>query len=533
MRQLSVYSTLALLISAWSGGLCFAGDTKSGSGKVSQEVLRDVFRGYEGKEALTVETAPGPLKPKDEKIRRLTIQQALTRRDRPVPPTVMELEALAESTPLAAPQLDSRITLHTAASLDLKVGAERGIITYPLYRGMIESTNAIGYFVLADASDAAFAKEFGVMYSPNLAAAYSGAWEEAEISADGAWRFPSDPGLVARGDGGAVRGVLANPVYSPLKRISWEGREVIVNAPLVKWGDAPGQQMLVDHGGCDPLIRRNPPTGEFRGGGPPGCETDPPENALARYRGGQALGINFLAMCDNPPSDCGSITMKLHRAVYREGIYPYVTVFGASKAATAEELGIPYVPRLASLGPSGASNAVASIIEFQNGLYVPDGGPARFQPGVTTYGSQMWSTYSPFLHVTWGFFDCDDDGRFVDITRNVSYAGGLHEQKAGMANVDPSDPSTFQPFAMVESGKNCPDYVAYSVGRRLAVFPKGTVLREDIPYVADQGALFITEAPPGWSGEPLDAPALRGLDSPDLRTVLIINAPSPVTIEGQ
>ena len=144
------------------------------------------------------------------------------------------------------------ITRHeTGSIIDLQPGADRGTQTLSLSTGTISSTGQEVLFVITDASDEDFAEEFGVIRANLLAEAPDDAVEEA-IFQDGNWTFSEAPGLVARFDeSGDLLPPLANPDYSPLKRITWNGKVVTVNAPFIKWGEGEGQQLIVDHGGCD------------------------------------------------------------------------------------------------------------------------------------------------------------------------------------------------------------------------------------------------------------------------------------------
>jgi hypothetical protein len=212
--------------------------------------------------------------------------------------------------------------------------------------------------------------------------------------------------------------------------------------------------------------------------------------------------------------------MKLHRAIYRPDIYPFVTIFDASKAATAEQLGIPYAPKLAKA--MSTNNAIASVVEFQNGVPSRNGGPTRFQPGLTSYGSQTWSTYSPIAEVTWAFFDCNQNGKFVRRDRNVSY-GAVPKKGSKVTGFDPADALRYQPFGMDDEGVECFLYAAKLTGPRPLFFPDGTVFREELQGLIDLGAVFVTPAPAGWSGEKIQGER-------DLQGPLLVNAPSPVTV---
>ena len=129
---------------------------------------------------------------------------------------------------------------------------------------------------------------FGTVRADSLEEAPDAAVEAAEFD-DGNWTFFNDPGKVAHMSNGKVVGPTMNPDYSPLKRFEWDGETVTVNVPFVKWGDGPGQELIVDRGGCDPLIRSNRPSPLFNGFGPTNGADCTMEEPLDRYKGGQAV----------------------------------------------------------------------------------------------------------------------------------------------------------------------------------------------------------------------------------------------------
>ena len=330
----------------------------------------------------------------------------------------------------------------TAGVVELVPGAARGTITQPLLMGEIASTGQKVYFVVADASDKDFAEMFGTIRADSLEEAPDAA-VEAAIFDRGEWTFFNDPGLVARFEGGEAKGPVANPDYSPLKRIIWDGEVVTVNAPFVKWGDGPGQQLLVDRGGCDPLIRSNPPSSFFVGDGPTNGADCSNEEPLDRYKGGQAVDIDLDAM---------TVTMKLHKATFdHPDKIPYYTVFDASKPPPGGFMGVPHVPKLAFLGRFGDNKSVGRIAQFSNGVRLEAGGPNRFQQGITSYRGGQSKTYSPMWHITWIFFDCDGDGVFFDADRNVGE--GATPTPGSGDRFDPTLPGDLRPFRNGRQGR--------------------------------------------------------------------------------
>ena len=419
------------------------------------------------------------------------------------------------ATPLVIEAGELEIEFHqTGSVVDLVPGAARGTITQPLLSGMILSTGAEVLFVIADASDKDFAEMFGTVRADSLEEAPDEAVEPAFFDGDD-WYFMEDPGRVVRvdvddedgdGDTTEVLPPVGNVDYSPLKRIIWGSKEITVNVPFVKWGDGPGQQLLVDQGGCDPLIRSNPPSPFFVGNGPTNGGDCSVEDANDRYKGGQALEIDLVAM---------TVTMKLHKATFSHpDKIPYYTVFDASKNPPAGFMGVIHAPRMGKLGRFGDNDAVGRIAQFSNGVRLEGGGPNRFQQGITSYPGGQSKTYSPMWHITWIFFDCDGDGVFFDAAHNVG-EGAVPVAGSGIPGFDPANPTTFDPFQMDDKGVSCLAFAVSATGN-------GDGFIEDLNHLDDlieDGLAIQTEAPAG----------LR-LDS-QLQPPLIVNCPVPVTVK--
>ncbi len=399
-----------------------------------------------------------------------------------------------------------------ASVVDLVPGAARGTITQPLLSGMILSTGAEVLFVIADASDKDFAEMFGTLHADALEEAPDEAVEDAIF--DGvSWIFFEDPGLVARfdvddedgdGDTSEVLPPVGNENYSPLKRVFFDGEEIIVNVPFVKWGDGNGQQLLVDEGGCDDLIRSNPPSPFFVGSGPTNGADCSDEEPLDRYKGGQVVDLDLAAM---------TVTMKLHKAFFKPGKTPYYTVFDASKNPPAGFMGVIHAPKLGNLGRFGDNDAVGRIAQFSNGGRLNEGGPNRYQQGITSYTGGS-SQYTPMWHISWIFFDCDGDGVFFIPDRNVG-EGAVPVAGSGIPGFDPADPATFDPFQMDDKGVDCLQFAIDATGNEDGFIERLSHLADLI----DDGLAIETEGPAG----------LR-LDSP-LQPPLIVNCPVPVTVK--
>jgi hypothetical protein len=394
--------------------------------------------------------------------------------------------------------------------VDLVPNAERGTVTYPLRVGTIASTGATVYFIITDVSDRNLAELTEAVGARALDESLPAGVEDATfdegavIDGVGTWTFFNDPGTVSYldGAGGVVR-PLANPDYSPLKRIIWDGQEVIVNAPFIKWGDGPGQTLVIDTGGCDPRIRSNPPSPFFVGDGPTDgvdCSTEGP---LDRYKGGQVVDLDLGAM---------TVTFKLQMGFFRESVRPYYIVTDASKLPAAEFMGVIHSPKTANLGREGETGAVEHIFQFANGVKVPTGGPNRFQSGIPDYHTFTANDYTPMWHILWLFFDCDGDGVFFAEDRNIAF-GATPVPGSGIPGFDPADPATFDPFGMDDKGVECPDFA-----REVSGDPDGFVFYKDENQLIKKGFMIATEAP---SGLPEDS---------SLQPPLIVNCPVPVLV---
>jgi len=409
---------------------------------------------------------------------------------------------------VASPGLTGGLELERhqeAGVIDLLPGSSRGTITQPLFAGTHAVTGEEILFVLTDASDKDFAERFGAIRADSLDEAPDSAVETA-LFEDGKWTFFEDPGLVARFDpvSGHALPPLSNPDYSPLKRVRWQGKVVTVNVPFVRWGDGNGQQLLIDYGGCDPLIRKNPPSPFFEPDGPTNGADCLDEEPLDRYKGGQAVAIDLEAM---------TVTMKLHKAVFNHpDKIPYYTVFEASKGPPAGFMGVIHAPKLANLGRHSDNDSVGRVAQFGNGVRTNAGGPNRFQPGLSSYRGGQSKTYSPMWHITWVFFDCDEDGVFFSAERNVG-EGAKPSKGSKIPGFDPAERAEFDPFQMDDKGVSCPGVASAVTGNS-----EGFV--EDFGHLEEleaEGLVVQTEAPGG----------LR-LHS-ELQPPLIVNCPTPVT----
>jgi hypothetical protein len=345
--------------------------------------------------------------------------------------------------------------------------------------------------------------------------------------------------------------------YSPFKKITWEGRDVIINAPFYKWGDDPGQQLIVDQGGCDPLIRSNV-SSRFRfWGGPPGCSDDPADRNLPGelHQGGQSLGIFFTpdeATCalEADTTECARADHKLHMGVHRRDLFPYYMSFEASKPPQAQFHGELRVPKLMEVGTNqndngpntglppdepfntfaGGTKAVAHILQFHNGVFGRVGGQNLFQPGLVSYWGPRASDYSPLWSIQNAFFDCDLDGVLFRDEANLGRGAVLCED-LNVPNFcdrgnDPNGPRVpdpdFDPHQMDDKAVECGD-----VARQLTGNPDGFVYIDELQILKDKGFLAETMTPSGWPGTGTDED-VGGSVNP---RAFILNCPSPVHVE--
>ncbi len=406
---------------------------------------------------------------------------------------------------------DIEVQVHSAGILSWDLGdletalPPRGSVTQQLAPGFIDSTGEFCWVVISDATSGDFCEEFGAIRAQMLKKVPDSATNQAYFE-DGLWHFPEDAGRVARysADGSQVLPPQGNLAYSPLKRFEWDGKLVTANMPMVVWGSGPGQSLLIDSGGCDPLIRSNPPSPFFVGNGPGGnCAG---EASLDRYKGGQALDIDLDAM---------TVTMKLHLGTFAPNKIPYYTVFDASKGPPAGMMGVPHVPLMSELGRYQDDLGTGLVVQFGNGVPQLDGGPNRFQSGLASYPGGKSKKYSPMWVIWWAYFTngTPADEMFL-LGRNVG-EGATPVPGSQIAGFDPAHPSNFDPFQIMHKGHDLTDFAIEVTENDLGMVEK----MNDLFDLVDSGHMILTEAPGG----------LR-LNSP-MQSSLIVNCPVPITLK--
>jgi hypothetical protein len=273
-------------------------------------------------------------------------------------------------------------------ALDPNDNNERGAITFELAEGTNIDANGNEqkvYFIMHDVSDEDLAEELGIAWAGNIAHVSDAASAEASVSKKGnklEWTFYGDlPNDVwanpaCRVSDGDVNGeACPNPdsisdndesnTYSPLRRVNFEGKDVVFNMIFMKWGDEPYEQNRADES-CVSL-------------------PDSPPNTTCAYNGtawgridrsGHVIEMNTDA---NPPY----VTLKLHKSWAEAGDYlPYYIVVDTWPFGPARAMGVPNVPKHQHL-----ADVAVPLVQFVPGKrHVHPTFPPMPWPGVADGG---------------------------------------------------------------------------------------------------------------------------------------------------
>ncbi len=273
---------------------------------------------------------------------------------------------------------------------------ERGTATFPLTKGTNIDENGVTtdvWFLVHDVSDEEMAEEMGLAWAGRLQNVPVEATAEATIASSGDWTFFGDlPNPVWASDENpeGIPEVDDNNTYSALRRVNVDGKEVVFNVIVVKWGDQPWEHNRLDKS-CV------------------GFPDDPP-NTSCPYNGDAWGSLNASGHVVELETDGANphVTFKLHKSWSAEGDYmPYYIVtdtfpFGPSKA-----MGVPYVPKYQFL-----ADAAVPLIQFlpaapirpnfpptpSDGNGLIGGGPFGGQIGVPSYFMPE-DDYSPMWHI--------------------------------------------------------------------------------------------------------------------------------------
>jgi FtsP/CotA-like multicopper oxidase with cupredoxin domain len=328
------------------------------------------------------------------------------------------------------------VTVAGVDLVDVEIGTadeptddERVAITLPLTKGLnidADGNEREVFFVLHDISDEALAESMGIVWGGGLTNTPIAASSPATLSESGVWTFYGDlPNPITRGnaaahaaldppecaDVGGAAGCLpaqsADNSYSSMRRVNVAGKDVIVNAFFVHWGNESWEQLGIDPN-CDP--------------NDPSSFPDDPPNTACRYNGerwgedtGHTIEINVTA--DQPYT-----VMKGHKSWSEGGDYlPYYIIADSYPAGPANNMRVIYVPKHRWIGPSAVP-----LVQFVpqtplTGNYPPTtinpynaqgGGPLGGQIGIPSYFMPQ-ATYSPFWHIGFTNWVKPRNGRIV------------------------------------------------------------------------------------------------------------------------
>ncbi len=290
---------------------------------------------------------------------------------------------------------------------------ERAVGKIPLKVGVnidSEGNERQVFFVLHDISDREMADEFGIAWAGRLENTPVAATSEATY--DGfSWTFYGDlPNPVKRVNADFLD--LNDPDmpeqsdennYSPLRRVTIHGKEVVVNAFFIQWGDEDWEHLRVDVN-CNPEI--------------PGTFPDDPPNSSCRYNGVHWGGDTGHVVEIDTTSAEPFVRMKLHKSWTENGDYlPYYIVVDSFPAGPANNMGVIYVPKHKHIGNtavplvqflppeplSGGYPPTSGPTPFTDGNYIvypnlPGGGPLGGQIGLPSYFMPE-DDYSPVWHI--------------------------------------------------------------------------------------------------------------------------------------
>lgn len=228
------------------------------------------------------------------------------------------------------------------------------------------------FFILHDMSDKHLAEDFGVAWAGRLATTPEVATSEATFD-DFGWTFYGDlPNPVKRVHPDFIH--LNDPEmppqsddndYSPLRRVSIDGIDVVINAIFVQWGDRDWEHLRIDEN-CDP--------------NDPNTFPDDPPNTSRPYNGVHWGGDTGHALEINTTAEAPYVRMKLHKSWAEGGDYmPYYIVVDAFPAGPANNMGVVYVPKHKHL-----STTAVPLVQFLPPTPLPNGYPPTSGPNPFT-----------------------------------------------------------------------------------------------------------------------------------------------------
>jgi hypothetical protein len=271
---------------------------------------------------------------------------------------------------------------------------ERGAIKIPLKKGVnvdSQGNETDVYFVLHDISDEDLADELGVAWAGGLVGTPEAATSAASVADSGVFTFFGDlPNPITRPSGNNDPNIPAQSTtndYSPLRRVNMGGKDVIVNAFFVKWGEEEWESLRVDHDCVFP---------------------DDPPNTNCMYNGRVWGDTSAHSLEINTEVSVPYAKFKLHKSWTEGGDYmPYYVVVDSFPAGPANNMGVIYVPKHAHL-----AGAAVPLVQFLPGHRLNDsypptpsdemglmgGGPLGGQIGLPSYFMPE-DDYSPMWHI--------------------------------------------------------------------------------------------------------------------------------------
>ena len=272
---------------------------------------------------------------------------------------------------------------------------ERGIVTIPLTKGInidSEGNEREVFFVLHDITDEAMAEEMGIAWAGALVGTPEAATSAATY-VDGQWTFHGDlpnPVTAAIDKPEDTPPQTLTNDYSPLRRVTINGKDVIVNAFFISWGENHWEHLRIDKS-CSSL-------------------PDLPANTTCMYNGNEWGGFNASghALAIDTTSETPTVSMKLHKSWAEGGDYlPYYIVVDAFPKGPANAMGVIAVNKHAHLGdkavplvqflpPTPIRPSYPPTPSDGNGLF--GGGPLGGQIGIPSYFMPAVD-YSPMWHI--------------------------------------------------------------------------------------------------------------------------------------
>ena len=293
------------------------------------------------------------------------------------------------------PTEDERIVLKLPLTVGTNVSCTDHEENYP---NCTTTKETEVFFVLHDISDLELSEEFGVAWAGGLIGTPPGAISEASYEG-GRWTFfgdlpnpikfmPLDNPLNT-----PIPGQSGSNTYSPLRHVTIGGKEVLVNAFFIHWGEEFWEKLRVDVNCVFP--------DDF---------PDDPPNTKCLYNGEFWGTDSAHALEINTTAEPYYVRMKGHKSWVGDvkgGEYmPYYAVVDSYPFGPANNMGIPYVPKHAFLGPTAVP-----LVQFlardplptfpptgNNPFNVNGGGPMRGQIGLPTYFMPE-DDYTPFWHI--------------------------------------------------------------------------------------------------------------------------------------